>query len=92
MTDYGINVDLHRLMVNPNYQRQGIGQKLLDWGIETADKENIVAWLFCRPAGYKLYERNGWKVVLSIEVDVPDDDLEVAPVLAMLRLPARRAG
>ena len=84
--------DLHRLIVDPSYQRQGIGQKLLDWGVETANRENIVAWLFCRPAGYKLYERNGWKVVLTIEVDVPDDDLKVPPVVAMLRLPTRTRG
>ena len=77
-------------MVDPRFQRQGIGQKLLDWGIETSDRENIVAWLFCRPAGYKLYERNGWKIVQSIEVDVPDDSFEVAPVVAMLRLPVVR--
>ncbi|KAJ9608812.1 hypothetical protein H2200_006583 [Cladophialophora chaetospira] len=67
-----------------------IGQKLLDWGVATADRENIVAWLFCRPAGYKLYERNGWKVISSIEVEVPEEDLTVAPVVAMLRSPANR--
>ena len=89
MTTASVLADLARLIVDPSYQRQGIGQKLLNWGIETADDENIVAWLFCRPAGYKLYERNGWKVVLSVEVDVPDDDLEVAPVVAMLRSPRK---
>ncbi|KIW72808.1 hypothetical protein PV04_00980 [Phialophora macrospora] len=86
------HVYLHRLFVDPSYQRQGIGQKLLNWGIETADRENLGAWLFCRPAGYKLYERNGWKVVLAIEVDAPDEDLEVPPVVAMLRLPAGHRG
>lgn len=84
------SIDLHRLLVHPSYQRMGIGQKLLDWGVETADQENIVAWLFCRPPGYKLYDRNGWKVVSIIEVHPPDEDLKVAPVLAMLRLPAGR--
>lgn len=84
------SADLHRLVVDPSYQRQGIGQKLLNWGIEIADKENIVAYLNCRPAGYKLYERNGWKVVSSIEVEIPDEDLKVPPVLAMLRSPVSR--
>ncbi|EXJ70343.1 uncharacterized protein A1O5_06411 [Cladophialophora psammophila CBS 110553] len=83
---------LHWLVVHPSYQRQGIGQKLLNWGIEVADGENIVAWLFARPAGSRLYERNGWKAVLIIEVDVPDEDLMVAPVVAMLRLPAQQRG
>ncbi|KIX05865.1 uncharacterized protein Z518_03838 [Rhinocladiella mackenziei CBS 650.93] len=83
---------LHRLMVHPSYQRQGIGQRLLDWGIETADRENIVSWLFSRPAGSRLYERNGWKEVLATEVEVPDEDLKVAPVISMLRLPKGRTG
>ncbi|OCT44153.1 hypothetical protein CLCR_00683 [Cladophialophora carrionii] len=86
------HVYLHRLIVDPSYQRQGIGQKLLNWGIETADRENIGAWLFCRPAGYKLYERNGWKALLTIPVDVPDEDLAVPPVVAMLRSPAGHRG
>ncbi|KIY01549.1 uncharacterized protein Z520_03101 [Fonsecaea multimorphosa CBS 102226] len=81
---------LHWLSIHPSYQRQGIGQKLLDWGIEVADRENIVAWLFARPAGIRLYERNGWKAVLTIDVDVPDEDLTVAPVVAMLRVPTRQ--
>ncbi|EXJ64687.1 hypothetical protein A1O7_01025 [Cladophialophora yegresii CBS 114405] len=86
------HVYLHRLIVDPSYQRQGIGQKLLNWGIETADRENIGAWLFCRPAGYKLYERNGWKALLTTEVDVPDEDLIVPPVVVMLRPPAGHGG
>lgn len=87
-----VNLDLHRLIVHPSYQRQGIGQKLLDWGVETADRENIVAWLFSRPAGSRLYEKNGWKAILTTEVDTPDDDLHVAPIVSMLRLPRARGG
>ncbi|KIW35256.1 uncharacterized protein PV07_01961 [Cladophialophora immunda] len=81
---------LHWLTIHPSYQRQGIGQKLLDWGVEVADRENIVSWLFARPAGIRLYERNGWKAVLTIDVDVPDEDLKVAPVVGMLRVPTRQ--
>ncbi|KAI1611426.1 acyl-CoA N-acyltransferase [Exophiala viscosa] len=76
---------LHRLIVHPSYQRQGIGQKLLDWGIEVADRENVVSWLFSRPVASKLYLRNGWEVVDIIEYNVPDDDIEVEPGIAMLR-------
>lgn len=78
---------MHRLIVHPEYQRQGIGQKLLDWGVETADRENVVTWLFSRPAGSKLYEKNGWRTHCVIEVDTPDEDLEVAPLVGMQRLP-----
>lgn len=81
---------LHRLIVHPAYQRQGIGQKLLDWGLETADRENVVSWLFARPAGSRLYERNGWKVHTTIEFPILDENLHVQASMAMLRLP--RAG
>lgn len=84
--------DLHCLVVHPSYQRLGIGQRLLDWGIETADRENIVAFLNSRPAGSRLYEKNGWKVVGTTEFDAPDDDLYVAPAVSMLRLPRRTGG
>lgn len=73
------------MMVHPDHQRKGIAQKMLQWGIDLADREKIVAWLFARPAASRLYERNGWKAVTSSEVNVPD--IEVAPVVSMLRLP-----
>ncbi|RVX69859.1 hypothetical protein B0A52_05693 [Exophiala mesophila] len=79
--------DLHRLIVLPSYQRQGVGQKLLDWGVQTADRENVVSWLFSRPAGSKLYTKNGWQMHCTIDVQVPHADLQVAPMIGMQRLP-----
>jgi GNAT superfamily N-acetyltransferase len=78
--------------VHPSYQRQGIGQRLLDWGVETAERENVVSWLFARPAGSRLYERNGWRPIQTTDVDVPEDDedLHVAPIVSMLRVPRGR--
>jgi len=83
-------LDLHRLIVDPSYQRQGIGQNLLNWGVEVADRENLVSWLFSRPAGSRLYEKNGWKAIQTTEFEIPDDDLQVAPIVSMLRLPRSR--
>ena len=80
--------DLRRMIVHPEFQRKGIGQKLLQWGVHLADRENIVGWLFSRPAGSKLYEKNGWRAVDSIAVDVPG--MEVAPFVSMLRKPEPR--
>lgn len=78
-------IDLRRMMVHPDHQRKGIAQKMLQWGMDLADREKIVGWLFARPAGSRLYEKNGWKAVTSTEVDVPD--IKVAPVVSMLRVP-----
>jgi len=77
--------DLRRLFIHPDYQRRGIGRKLLQWGVDLADREKLVAWLHARPAGSKLYESAGWRAVASIEVKVPD--LDVAPLVSMLRQP-----
>lgn len=82
--------DLHRLIVHPRYQRRGVGQKLLDWGIQTADRENVVSWLFSRPAGCKLYDRNGWQTHCVIDVHVPHADLQVAPMIGMQRVPRQK--
>jgi len=64
---------------------------MLDWGIETADRENVVSWLFARPPGLKLYERNGWMVDTVIEFEVLDG-LHVLPHVAMLRMPRATKG
>jgi GNAT superfamily N-acetyltransferase len=82
---------LARLVVEPAYQRQGIGQKLMDWGAQTADQDNVVAFLFARPAGVSLYEKNGWKAYQAVECDFPGKDFEIATTLAMIRHPVREA-
>ena len=81
---------LRRMIIHPAYQRQGIGQKLIEWGLETAERENVVSWLFARPAGSKLYERNGWKAWTTIEIDATVGGVEVAPTVPMLRLPQKQ--
>ena len=73
------------MAVHPDHQKKGIGQRLLQWGMDLADREKIVAWLFARPAAARLYEKNGWKAVDTIPVDVPD--MEIAPLVSMLRKP-----
>jgi GNAT superfamily N-acetyltransferase len=77
------------MMVHPNHQRKGIGKKLLQWGLDRADKEKIVSWLFARPAAAKMYRNAGFKPVGLLEVHVPEDDepLDVVPGEAMLREP-----
>jgi GNAT superfamily N-acetyltransferase len=84
-----VELVLARLVVDPAYQRQGIGQKLMDWGAQTADKENLVAFLFARPAGVGLYQKNGWKAYQAVECEFPEKDFEIATTLAMIRHPRR---
>jgi GNAT superfamily N-acetyltransferase len=84
-SEFLILTDLRRMIVHPDYQRRGIGQKLVEWGVKLADQEKIVGWLWARPAGFKLYERNGWKVVDAVPFNVPG--LEIEPLVSMLRIP-----
>jgi GNAT superfamily N-acetyltransferase len=58
------------LAVDPEFQRKGIGKKLLEWGLEKADAEGVQCWIDASPAGKGLYEKMGWR-----EVDVVDVDL-----------------
>ena len=82
------------MMVHPGHQRKGIGKKLLQWGLDLADEEKIVSWLFARPAATKLYESAGFKAVGLLEVQIPEEDepLDVPAGVAMLREPQPRTG
>ena len=82
------HVYLRRMMVHPEHQRQGIGQVLLQWGLDLADKQKIVTWLFSRPAARRMYENAGFKVIATTEIEV--DDMDVPPGVSMLRQPQAR--
>jgi GNAT superfamily N-acetyltransferase len=91
----GANIkDLRRMMVDPDHQRKGIGQKLLQWGLDLADKQKMVCWLYARPAAVRLYESAGFKVMGVCEYNAHEDDepLDVPPGLGMLREPQTQRG
>ena len=81
------HVILRRLVVHPDFQRRGIGRKLMQWGLDEADRLGIVSWLFARPAGIQLYQRCGYVEVANISFDIPDGDpaIDAAPFIGMLR-------
>ena len=53
---------LEQCAVSPNWQRRGIGEKLLRWGMETARRENVPCGLESSRAGFGLYQRLGFDV------------------------------
>lgn len=79
------HIYLRRVVVLPQYQRQGIATKLLRWGAEYSDREGIVGWLNARPAGLPMYRKAGWVPVNTVSYSLPD--VHVAPVVQMLRKP-----
>ena len=78
-------IGLGRLAVDPEYQRKGIGARLMQWGTDLADEQGLVAWLNGRPAALKLYRSFGFEEVLTTHFHF--ENLEVAPLTSMLRLP-----
>ncbi|KAL6696977.1 hypothetical protein J3F84DRAFT_371772 [Trichoderma pleuroticola] len=68
---------LENLAVDPNFQRRGVGTKLLEFMISDiaaryADKslDNVGCWLDSSPSGLKTYQRLGWEEVGSKSFDL----------------------
>ncbi|KAJ7815671.1 hypothetical protein B0H14DRAFT_2681265 [Mycena olivaceomarginata] len=51
------------LAVDPVYQYQGVGQTLLQWGLDQAATESLDVYLEASDAGKRLYEKNGFELV-----------------------------
>ncbi|KAJ7490597.1 hypothetical protein FB451DRAFT_1022800 [Mycena latifolia] len=56
---------LSLLFVDPGYQYRGIGQVLLQWGLDHADKHSppLEVYLESSDDGLRLYEKNGFEMV-----------------------------
>ncbi|KAL1645072.1 hypothetical protein SLS61_008505 [Didymella pomorum] len=50
------------LLTWPEWQGRGVGRRLLDWGIERADKEDTVMYLETSAKGKNVYEHVGFVV------------------------------
>lgn len=53
-------LDLFVLFTHPDYRRKGVGQQLLNWGIEQADELRLDIFLDSTSPGRPLYEVNGF--------------------------------
>lgn len=58
------------LCVSPEYQRMGIGGKLLEWGLQQADREGVECWIDSSPFGLGLYKKFGWKEVGYLDIEL----------------------
>jgi GNAT superfamily N-acetyltransferase len=83
------HVYCRRMMVDPRYQRRGIGRLLLKWGLDYADEHKLVAWLNARPAASKMYLDADFKIVGTIDVPMAEEDghIHIPPAASMLREP-----
>ena len=69
---------LRTMTVSPPYQRQGIGGKMLRWGLDHAERERIPVTLEASVAGQSLYEKFGFKTVARSRIR---EDLEGVAML-----------
>ncbi|CDU25902.1 uncharacterized protein SPSC_06073 [Sporisorium scitamineum] len=54
---------LKLLVVDPGFQRKGLGTMLVRWGTRKADKEGVDAWLESSPMGKGAYLKAGFRVL-----------------------------
>ncbi|KAG0649107.1 hypothetical protein D0Z07_4391 [Hyphodiscus hymeniophilus] len=58
------------LAVSPEYQRMGVGDKLLAWGLSEADRLGVECWIEASPFGLGLYKKKGWVEIEHVDVDL----------------------
>ena len=69
---YGANkhIYLGLLATHPNYQGQGTGKALCQWGLEKAKREGWTVTLFSSPMGKRLYAKLGFRDAGSFKTQV----------------------
>jgi ribosomal protein S18 acetylase RimI-like enzyme len=59
---------LSTVAVDPSCQRRGIGQQLVEWGLQQARQENLPVGLEASIKGFGLYEKLGFRTVNKMEL------------------------
>lgn len=65
--------ELELLGVHPDFQRKGIGAKLLQYGFDRAREDKVPLILFATLRGEKLYLKLGFREVNRVTVDEEHD-------------------
>lgn len=67
------------LFVSDKYQRQGVGQLLMDWGVSKADELGYQSIIESTITGKRLYEKNGY-TGKRVHIEVPEKWLWRTPI------------
>ncbi|KAL4811992.1 acyl-CoA N-acyltransferase [Aspergillus spinulosporus] len=62
-------VELETLFTHPEYQGNGVGSALLQWGLDEANRLGLMIYLEATEEGRPLYERFGFESVKVVEFD-----------------------
>ncbi|KAJ5344345.1 GNAT family acetyltransferase [Penicillium brevicompactum] len=67
-SDFPQNWFLSTVAVDPVHQRRGIGQQLIQWGLQQGLQDNVPVGLEASLKGFALYERLGFRTVNELEL------------------------
>lgn len=84
---------MHKLAVLPEWQGKGVGKRLLEWGLENADKHGLDCWVGVSEAALGFFEKIGWEQVGVEEVDVAnwgEEEAKKERVVQCIRKPRGR--
>ncbi|KAK5995731.1 hypothetical protein PT974_04148 [Cladobotryum mycophilum] len=60
------------LSVSPKFQGRGVGSALLRWATKFCDEKEVFAWVHSSEPAWKMYEKCGFQVIRSLDVDLDD--------------------
>ncbi|KAL8721558.1 MAG: hypothetical protein Q9181_007681, partial [Wetmoreana brouardii] len=60
------------LFTDPAFQRQGMGDALVRYGNQLADRQGLQIFLQASPYGYPIYSKHGFKTVQHLDVDLKE--------------------
>lgn len=75
------------LCTSPQYQRRGIGSRLLKHVLDVADAEGRKAYIEATEDGYPLYRKMGFVDLDAIEKDLSEYGAPTTRSVAMMREP-----
>ena len=58
------------LSVAPEHQGKGAGKALLKWGTDLCDEQGAYAWVHSSEGAWKMYEKSGFRIVRTLDVDL----------------------
>ncbi|KAF2728136.1 acyl-CoA N-acyltransferase [Polyplosphaeria fusca] len=63
---------IQMLVVAPQARKQGVGNALVQWGIEVADRLGLFTWVQASEAAYGLLAKQGFEVVAELKLDLDE--------------------
>lgn len=60
------------LVVGPQFQRQGLGRAMIEWGRDRAEKDGVFAWVHSSDMAWQAYKACGFEIVRVLELHLDD--------------------